>query len=58
MSAHLRDLPQPKCLTCHGRATVELYNTRNSALGTYCRRDGAKALKQKLAEDERLSAST
>lgn len=44
MGAHLKDLPQHKCQGCGKKATKELYNTRNAALGLYCARCGQRAL--------------
>lgn len=49
--AHLRSIEQA-CLTCGGRATVQLFNNRNGDLGVYCKRDGDKALKELQARED------
>lgn len=52
MSFHLRPIHKRTCRQCGARASVELFNDRNSSLGDYCARHGKTA----VAELERLVA--
>lgn len=54
--AYLREITEPcKEPGCVSRATVELLDRWNGALGTYCRPHGKKALARQ-AERERATA--
>lgn len=52
--AHLRSLINqcawPRCIV---RASVELFSSRNEPLGRYCKAHGQKALRDRLAHEER-----
>lgn len=50
MAAHL--MPLPKCRVCGAPASDVLRNTFNAIVGHYCRRHGAKALKDWKKEYE------
>lgn len=41
MPPYLRAIPKPRCQRCGRPATVEVFNTYNARIGTYCARDGA-----------------
>lgn len=49
--AFLRDITR-KCSLCSARATVELVNSRNGVLGSYCKRCGARALARQERDEQ------
>jgi hypothetical protein len=49
--ADLLDLPNPKCLMCGKRASVQLINRHNGSHGEFCRRCGATRLKTLQASE-------
>lgn len=58
MAAHLRPLGRMRCdqTPCDRAATVQLLNTYNAALGKFCRKHGATALRKQLDRDRVASA--
>ena len=45
MSAYGVKLPPRDCQTCRGRATVEVFNSKNAPIGFFCGPDGIKMVK-------------
>jgi len=45
MPAYSRPLPKPKCDACKRSAQVEVFNRVNLSVGYYCRRCGARKVK-------------
>lgn len=44
--AYIKQMERPRCRTCGGRASVEVFNNRNSSCGTYCVRCGKAKVKE------------
>ncbi len=55
MGAHLRTVEVPRCFTCRRKATTQLFNRYNAAIGYYCggTRGHARAALAAALESER-----
>lgn len=54
MSAYARPI-QTKCSRCRAAAKVEVFNTYNSRQGVYCRRCGARRVRELRAAELRAA---
>lgn len=54
MGAYLQRIVRLKCQSCHLHATVQLFNTFNSLVGSYCTRHGNDRLRELEQNDRAL----
>lgn len=45
MPAHTRSLDR-QCIRCHKRAVVEVFNTSNASMGSFCKRHGDERVQE------------
>jgi hypothetical protein len=55
--AYLKKIETPRCRTCGARASVEVFNNRNSSCGCYCARCGRSKLKEFQQQEERVAVA-